>query len=85
MKQKTYEVIREDETLDEIVFNYYGASFGYLEKVLDVNDFLVSEELYLPVGTTIILPKLEEQAEEKGVNPVKRSGIRELSEGWISS
>lgn len=65
MKQKTYEVIREDETLDEIVFNYYGASFGYLEKVLDVNDFLVSEELYLPVGTTIILPQLEEQAEER--------------------
>ncbi len=65
MKQKTYEVIREDETLDEIVFNYYGASFDYLEKVLEANDFLVSEELYLPVGTTIILPQLEEQAEER--------------------
>lgn len=46
-----YEVQRDDETLDAIVYKFYNGEFGYLEQVLAANVFLSK-------GLTIYLPDL---------------------------
>lgn len=58
-----YKIIRENEPLDEIVYRFYGSSYGYLELVLKNNVFLYKEGAYLTKGLVINLP--EEQKEAK--------------------
>lgn len=54
-----YIVKRDNEILDEIVFNYYGVSLGYIELVLETNILLYKENIYLRKGLEIELPELE--------------------------
>lgn len=58
-----YKVIRDNETVDQIVYRFYGSSYGYLELVLKNNVFLYKEGIYLTKGLVITLP--EEQKEAK--------------------
>lgn len=55
---KTYFVAVDGITLDEIVFEYYGASSGYVEAVLRVNPGLVLQGAKLARGTYVLLPDL---------------------------
>ena len=54
-----YVVKRANETLDAIVYNYYGESFGYLELVLSANIFLYEQDVFLTEGLIITLPDIE--------------------------
>ena len=63
-----YIVKTENETLEQIVYNYYGSIFGNIEQVLLANRKLSSlnvnsnlkmlnkQYFYLPVGTEVLLP-----------------------------
>lgn len=60
-----YVVVRNDETLDEIVFKNYGSSVGYLELVLQANTFLYTQDVYLQIGLTIELPEIKKEPQNR--------------------
>lgn len=60
-----YIVKRNDELLDEVVYNYYGESFGFLEQVLLANTFLYTQGVYLKEGSIINLPEVEVKAQAR--------------------
>ncbi|MFL1781410.1 Phage Tail Protein X [Candidatus Hepatincolaceae symbiont of Richtersius coronifer] len=60
-----YVVSLQNKTLDRIVYNHYGSSFGYLELVLQHNNFLYEQEIILPQGLIIYLPEVAKQPQER--------------------
>ena len=55
------------DTLDQICFEYYGASIGYVEKVLDANRNLAKEGETYKANVKIYLPeiKIEQKPEDQ--------------------
>lgn len=60
-----YIVKRNNETIDEIVYNHYGKVLGYLEMVLKINICLYMENIYLTQGLTLELPDIKVQAQNR--------------------
>ncbi len=60
-----YTVKREDETLDEIIYNYYGSSLGYLELVLEANVFLYKEDIFLRKGLILELSDIQKEPQDR--------------------
>ncbi len=54
-------VTREDDMVDRIVREQYGAETPYTESVLAANPGLAQKGPYLPAGLVIDLPELEQQ------------------------
>jgi phage tail protein X len=59
--EQTY-ISKESETLDDIVFRYYGkTSDGVFEFVLEYNRGIAERGTRLPAGTQVILPVIPEE------------------------
>jgi len=52
----------QGEMLDLIAFRYYGTTPGAVELVLDVNRHLAALPAVLPIGTMIVLPRIDQAA-----------------------
>ncbi len=62
---QTYTVLTENETLDSIAFKNYGYSFGALEELAKTNESIALSYLFVPVGTVLNIPEIQEQEEER--------------------
>ena len=51
--------------LDDVCHRFYGASEGYVEKVMLANPGLVKKGFLLPVGINIDLPDIYEKEDSK--------------------
>jgi len=56
----------QNETVDAICWRHYGRTAGVTEAVLEANPGLADIGIVLPTGHPVILPELEEQAEQVG-------------------
>lgn len=63
-----YTVQRSNETLSEIVFNFYKDEIDYLEEVLLLNVELYKEDVYLTKGLTIKLPLISKTTTKQRVS-----------------
>lgn len=61
---KTINAIQND-TIDAICWRYYGRSTGVVELVLAANPDIGSLGVFLPMGTTVILPDIETPQQTK--------------------
>lgn len=52
---------RQGETVDIVCHRHYGRTSGVTESVLDANPGLAARGPILPMGTTIVLPRLEDK------------------------
>ncbi|MFL1781127.1 hypothetical protein ABSA28_00844 [Candidatus Hepatincolaceae symbiont of Richtersius coronifer] len=60
-----YEKKRKYEVLDEVVYNYYVESFGFLEQVLLATLCLYTQGVYWGVGSIIHLTEVEVKAQTR--------------------
>lgn len=51
-------ITKDGETLDYIVWKYYGKTDGILERVLVINRHLARFDAVLPAGVVITLPEI---------------------------
>jgi len=51
-------ITKDGDTLDYIVWKYYGKTDGILEQVLVINRHLAQYEAVLPAGVEITLPEI---------------------------
>lgn len=51
-------ITKDGETLDYIVWKYYGQTQGILERVLNANRHLAQYDTVLPAGVEITLPEI---------------------------
>ncbi|MFK7827942.1 MAG: tail protein X [Oligoflexales bacterium] len=52
-------ITKDQDTLDEVVFRYYGETKGYLEKVLAENRHLAGKGDFYKAGIIIKLPDID--------------------------
>lgn len=57
----------QNEMTDAICWHVYGASSGYVERVLDVNPGLAEVGPVLPIGMRVLLPDLPKAAQERKI------------------
>lgn len=55
-----YIVRRDNELLDEIIYNTYGIISGYLEQTISLNKD-IEQNIFLPINTVIELLDIKEQ------------------------
>jgi len=63
-----YQVYFDGEMLDNICYQQYGSSAGYVEMVLAANPGLAELPEILPQGTEIYLPEIKKTPVKKTVN-----------------
>lgn len=58
----------EGDTVDLIVWNYYGTQAGQMvEQVLEANPGLSDQGAKLPAGLVVVLPDLKQVGQSEGV------------------
>jgi phage tail protein X len=58
----------DGEQLDDIVYRFYGATSGYVEKVLEANRHLSDLGLVFNAGVKIKLPPIFEKKEKREIS-----------------
>ena len=48
----------QNDTIDAICWRHYGRSAGVVEQVLEANPQLAEYDVFLPMGTTVVLPDI---------------------------
>lgn len=68
MSQKIHAL--QNDTIDAICWRYYGRSAGIVEKVLQENPQLAEFDIFLPMGTVVLLPEIDtpEQVQQQTIN-----------------
>lgn len=56
----------EGERLDLWINRLYGRTLGTLEAVMDANPGLAELGVFPPAGTTIVLPRIDDDADTSG-------------------
>ncbi|KAE9526076.1 tail protein X [Testudinibacter aquarius] len=58
---------QQHDSLDAIVYRYFGKTAGLVERVLELNPKL-ADHITLEIGTAVILPEVEQtQAAERSI------------------
>ncbi|MDN5622049.1 MAG: tail protein X [Acinetobacter sp.] len=55
----------QNDTIDSICWRYYGRSSGVVEAVLEANPNLADVGVFLPIGTSLILPDIDSPQQTK--------------------
>ena len=61
---KTITAIQND-TIDSICWREYGRSSGVVEMVLEANPNIIEYDVFIPMGTQVLLPDIETPQQTK--------------------
>ena len=61
---KTITAIQND-TIDSICWREYGRSSGVVEMVLEANPNIIEYDVFIPMGTQVLLPDIETPQQKK--------------------
>lgn len=60
--------VKQNQTLDDVCYAYYGKTQAIVEQVLNANQGLCELGPIVPAGTTIVMPEITSQAKTKTIN-----------------